>query len=303
MGWFHHDHESPLEAAVKESFPGAAVVAIPEERIQPLLVITNCRGKLSLFGDLSLAVAGDPLPITPEMIASSAVPGVAGKKTHSFDVGMGLTILGGVLQSFGVDPPQVSAKFDGARELAFSFGGVVDRYIDNFRLGRLVQDRLLDTADPALSAFFGDDACPMIVLNSVLTSSELTVSVERKSDPSFQLQVPAIKDLVGSLNANVEVTSSSALAITFKGDAHIGFAFRALHLYVDENGRIKGMPPNEIVPELAAHFDRISGPEMRFVYAPDHAVLGPEEQSALLEWDEDHSSELSEYAMQQAVTH
>jgi hypothetical protein len=292
MGFLGMCEDDPVREALKGVFRNATLVSVPEERIAPLLMVTARKGKFALIGMVSDAVTGDPLAIPPDFIRPSRMPDLSGKKSRSVNVDLGLKIMEGFLRGFGISAPQITAKFEGAREVSFSFGNVVNYYVSNVQLGRLLEGRSIDSNNPALEMFFDEDPPPLLVLNSTVTSSDFTISVEKKRTEDFQLDVPAIQQVVADLNVGVTVSTSSGLDIKFQGDKDLGFAFTAVRFYLDSDGRIVSMPPDWLIQELDHNLDELAGPNVVVTYAPDEVSLGPPDQAALLEWDEDYSAEL-----------
>jgi hypothetical protein len=271
-----------LTTTLREVF-GANIVRVPEERIQPLCVIASMEGRSKFRGALAPLVSGQPeLAFDPTHVIDSQMADVSGKRSRKVNLELGLRILEGFLQGFGVPSAGVSARLQGASEVSFSFRNVRRRYVDNNWLGRVLAGRVIDRNNPAAEIFFGEDGYSFLVVDSVITSSDFSISVERTAAQGFNLDVPAIQTLVAQAKAGVEVTTSSGFDLIFQGEKSLSFAFSCVRLYLNKAGKITSMPPEFDVVLDRGLLPSMTGHEL--LYSPDRVLLS--EKPGLMAWDE-----------------
>ncbi len=97
----------------------ANIVRIPEARIQPLGAVASTPEGPRFWGYLHELVEG-----TLEArgaIQESRMADIAGKRSRSVNLDLGLQILDGFLRGFGLPSTGIAAKFAGAKTVSFSF--------------------------------------------------------------------------------------------------------------------------------------------------------------------------------------
>jgi hypothetical protein len=124
-------------------------------------------------------------------------------------------------------------------------------FVDINVLGRALTNRIIDLQNPATSIFSQDGTHTFLVIDSVITSSDFSMRVDKTSSQSFKLDVPAIQTIVSQANVEVKVSTASGCDLVFQGDKWMAFAFSCIRLYLDENGTITAMPPEVDVPALS----------------------------------------------------
>jgi hypothetical protein len=248
----------------------ANIVAIPESRIQPLVIVAAGKGATSFRGRI-MPLLRKPTDYTDPTVQTSTMPSVSGTKTRQVSFEMGLEILGNFLQGFGVPSIGLSAAFDGATRVSFSFNKVARFFVDVDELGEHVTGSLLNRDNPSTEIFFNpDNPFKCYILDSAITSQDFTFAVEQSSKQDFKVSVPTISEIVSKANAGVTVSSSSTLAVTFTGDRPLGFAFSCLLATFDATGRIKTLEPGGDIPQLEA----LRGDEdTTIAHTPDHVLL------------------------------
>jgi hypothetical protein len=251
---------------------GANVLAVPEERVQPLTAIARRNGKQVFRGALINLVspgALDELAVQPSKMAE-----LSGKQTRSVDVGLGLRILGGFLSGFGVPSAGVETHLKRTQAVSFRFGDVIRRWVDPGAMGRALDTESLDPNDSAARMYFGKNAWQLLVVDSVITSNRFSLAVSGGGAEDATIDVPAIQQLVGQVNANVSVSSTRENEVSFSGEQPLTFAFTLQRVYLDDTGGISMINPE----------DKLLGPkgaEGREPPAPVRLAREP----ALLAWD------------------
>jgi hypothetical protein len=238
---------------------GANIVRVPDSRVKPLVALAVKDDKTTYWGELGdLLAGGEPPELAALPAAPSRMADIAGKRSSQVSAEIGLNILDGFLRGFGIPSAGIKAKFSSAKKVSFTFGDVQRRAVSPAAVGNILDGKAVDPDGPATELYFGDDPYALVVVDSVITSSDFTISVDESKEGSAGIDVPAIQAAVADVKAEVAVSSSSSTAITFKGEEHLTFAFTALRFYLDADGRIK------IVP---------AGTDMQMFLAPGNAKV------------------------------
>ena len=244
MGWLKLCDDDPLVKTMSQVFR-ANIIRVPEARLQPLSVLAARDGRLAYRGKLADLVAGEVVAelVTPAF-ETGTMADVSGKRSRKISVELGLDILKGFLSGFGVPAAAgLAEQFSGASEVSFSFSQVRRVYIDPARLGRLLAGRTLDRSNAVVSAFLQEDPWECLIVDSVITSQDFTINVDRQNKQDFKFDVPAIENLLSKAKANIELFSASTYSLTFKGPEPLAFAFSCQPLILDEKAAIVQMPP------------------------------------------------------------
>lgn len=234
--------DDPVVTTLREAF-GANIVRVPEERYRPLTVLSAHDQAVAFRGALAPLIAGDP-PAFPAA-AASQLADVAGKKTKSVNLKLGLQILGGLLQGLGAGAAGLDAKFQGVRQVSYGFRDVQRLWQDLNAIGRLLEGRAIDRKNSAAAIFFGPDAYSMLVIDSVITSTSFSLSAEGASDAGFSFDVPGIAQAIGASAAGVSVSSATGKDLTFAGSKQLAFAFSCVHVEVGKGGKLGALLPDD----------------------------------------------------------
>jgi hypothetical protein len=204
---------------------------------------------------------------------------LSGKRSRSVSISIGLEILGSFLAGFGIPSAGINTKFTGATEVAFSFSSVNRDWVDDNWLGLALVGRSLNLQTVAARLFTDQPRWDLLVIDSVITSSQFTISVTKSNTDSFAIDVPGIQSIVTSAHVGVDVESADQRQVSFHGTEALTFAFTAVRLYVDSHGNIQSMPPGgDSVVLSAAPVDMVP------TYGLDHIRLS--QDPAMVEWDE-----------------
>ena len=202
---------------------------------------------------------------------------VSGKRTRTIDVGAGVEIMSGLLSGLGIPPTGVTAHFSSARKMSFSVGEVTRSWIDLGLLGRALEQRRIDRRNKATQVYFGDQPCRFLfVVESAISSNSFTAKVERSRGVRAKLDVAAIQESLGKASAHVEVANTSSLEVRFRGPKAVTFAFGCVQLFLDRNGRIVLINPEDTFLNAAVAAGKV-------VHIPDRVRLSA--APAMVEWD------------------
>ncbi len=233
--------DDKLVTTLRDVF-NANIVRVPEERVRPLAVVASSNGRSDFRGALALLLKdGQPLTV---QVQNSRVAAVSGKRSRQINLDLGLQILGGFLQGFGIPSAGLAAKFSGASTVSFTFQDVNRAYVDTNELGGALTGRTINQANPAASIFFGDDSWDFLAIDSVITSKDFAINIEQSNDNSFKLDVSGIQQIVSGANVGVTVSSATGTDLTFHGDKELTFAFSCVRLFLKPDGTISSLPPD-----------------------------------------------------------
>jgi hypothetical protein len=246
MGFISLCDGDPVVEYLRSTF-GANIVRIPRASLRPPEVVAARQGRARTMGHL-----GDILAEKPPFVLESVdvheeqAPPVLARKTRAVGFDLGLEILGGLLQGFGLPKAGLGAAFAPQSSISFSFHDVRRVYVEPNRLGRLLRDHAIDRANPATSAYFaGQDPWRLLLIDSVLTSPGFTVAAKRSSTESAHVDLPVIQQLVSDASAKVKVSSSASSEVSFTGEERLTFAFTCLEVSLDAEARIVGLAGSE----------------------------------------------------------
>lgn len=244
--------DDPLVGTLSEVF-GANIVRVPEERIRPLSVVSVCDGRSSFRGELAYLVKDlSPPDLDPSHLNTSRMTDLSGKRSRKVSADLGLQILDGFLRGFGVPSAGIQQKLTGASQVSFSFKNVQRMHADVGWLGHTLSGHAIDKSNAAAAICFGEDGCEFLVIDSVITSSDFSISVDRTEGGDFHLDIPAIQQIVTQAQAGVRVSSASSRELTFQGDKQLAFAFSCVRLCLDDDGKIVAMPRTSIPTACSA---------------------------------------------------
>jgi hypothetical protein len=267
----------PLVDLLRSTF-GANIVRIPEARVQPLSCVA-VRGKDVAFrGNLGfLFPTGQPLDAPDFAMATSPMSNLSGRESRAIDVGLGMDILGGFLN--GMPAANIQGAFAGAEEVAFSFGDVRRKWIDEGWLGHFLPSCLLNLQNAVVRDFTTKPTWGLLIITSVITSNEFTLRVTKANSEAFSLGAPLLHGVVKA-SASFGIKAVTERAVTFKGKEPLTFAFTTVRAHVDAlTGKILSIPAEKKFITLAA--DDVTDTAFES-YGLDHVVLGIE--PSLMEW-------------------
>ena len=272
----------PIMKVIYELF-GATALKTPNAGVRPLDVVGLCPGeKISRRGRLrSALVNGDAVEeqlkkaIDPPVRAAN----VSGVRSSSVDAGLGLDILGGLLEGFSLPAAGINSQFNKARKVSFKFDDVMKEQIDSFALGAVLQGTKINAGNPAMADFSGEDPCQFLVINLVFTSRSFSVRAETEAGAGLKIDTGAIGKLVGEASATVKFNALTESEISFEGPEALTFAFATERLFIDNGGTVWKTSQRVDIPVVA--MARASG--LPVTLAPERVRLTPEPSLLALE--------------------
>jgi len=273
MGWKPLCSNDPLLDALQQVYK-AIPLRSPATNVQPLQVIRSDGSQTDRLGSLNDALAGTGTINVPLQTAKN-IDALA-HSSRKINLSLGLDILGPFLKAFGLSTIGLDTAFDGASEVSFSFTGVERTYVEALALGKAMRGQRLDVENPALMVF-ADPASPwgFYVIDSILTSPNISVKVETSADASFKLNVPAIQQILGNVKAGVSVSSADGRQLSVTGSVPLTFAFSVFQFYLDD-GKVASIDPG-------AQIDTFGFAAAQDADAPKRVLLT--DKPAMLSWD------------------
>lgn len=265
--------DDQMTQTLKKLF-NATPVRVPETKIQPLCVVARKKAKASFRGELKFLLDKNEAFAVP--LRESQVADLSGKNSKNVDLDLGLQIMEGFLKGFGLPSSAFTSEFHGVKKVSFSFKNVKRYYVDINELGLQIARKKLDLENPSISIFTEAEPWEMLLIDSVITSSDFTISTERESNVNFAAKIDKMQQVLSGANSTVKLSSSSGYDLTFQGDQHLSFAFSTVQLFIDRTkNTLASINPTEQVGILESSAWSI--PEQQ------HFLQG---EDALLEWDE-----------------
>jgi len=234
MGFLGLCKSDPLLNLLRDTFD-ATPLRVPDQRIKPLYVIAK-NGIISkfvgrvdgLFSDI------DSLHIIEHR---SKMANVTATKSQHVKLDLGLDVMDGFLKGMGVSSASIKESFDGATKVSFSFQNVVRHWLDIGLLGKLLSGKILNASSPTTAQFLNHEAICMVI-DSVITSNNFSMSVEKATKNSFKLNIPKIEGLLKAQKNSLVVQSSGSREVSFKNPTSLTFAFSGIIIHPSHSGKI-----------------------------------------------------------------
>jgi hypothetical protein len=232
----------PVVEYLRSTF-GANIVRIPRASLRPPEVLAARNGQTKTMGQLAdILLGASSFALAPGDLHDVPAPSALAARTRSVAVDLGIDILGGLLQGFGIPKIGLGGAFEPKSAISFNFHDVRRLYVETNRLGRLLQNSAIDRANPATTPYFEDqDPWRLLLIDSVLTSPGFTVTASRSRTVSANVDLPAVQQLLADVSAKVSVSSSSSSTVSFTGRERLTFAFTCLEVTLDAEARIVGL--------------------------------------------------------------
>jgi hypothetical protein len=227
-------HNDPLLSLLRDTF-NANPVRVPEQRILPLCAIIQLGDKSKFLGRIENLMT-DTTFLTMD-VQSSQMADVSAKKSRTVNLKLGLEVLDGFLSGMGAGSASIKGAFQGVEKVSFSFQNVVREWLDIGELGSKLIRRNLNP-DNATSSDIINNQYPLLVIDSIITSNNFTINIEKTLSESFKLNIPEIETLIHFKDNSLEIKSSNGKEISFKGPQPLAFAFSGIRLYSDIMGQI-----------------------------------------------------------------
>jgi hypothetical protein len=218
------------------------MVRLPRADIKPLQVMMKQGNDLTALGELSellLPQSGIPLPpISPDQQAAN----VSGQRTGNLSLGIGLTLLGSILNAMGGSKLGLDAKYQQARSLSFEFDNVLENIIDAIALDKFLATATIDPNSRHVTDLLYSDA--LYITAATIKSDNFTVEAKKSDGTSLSLDIPTIQQVVGA-NVKVAAKDTENTKISYQGTVPLVFGFQGLQLFYqnDHYSAFRPVPP------------------------------------------------------------
>jgi hypothetical protein len=200
---------------------GYNVVRVPRTNVAPLDLIGRARDQMRIGTLMQLVTNPGELPA---LSATGDTASISGKSTDKMKLGVGLNILGPIVNALAGTSIGIQAAYEKASSVQFSFEDVTMDRVDPLAVGQFLRNAVIDVDNPVLKHYVLGKG-QLYVIMEVLKSNKLTVTSEASSNTGVAIDVPVIEsiasgklelDLSKSANGQVKYTGSKPLVFGFK---------------------------------------------------------------------------------------
>lgn len=222
---------------------GYNVVRLPRTGIEPLDVLGRAAGSMERLGRLEQmwdSSVAAPTPKAPEKTVK-----VSGKRSNEVHLSIGLKVLEPILSGLGASTaPGLRSAYRKAKKVVFTFADTDVVGIDPLVVGKYLTAGDLDSDNPVVESYFGDEEKSAFLIWEVLKSKAITVSALDSSGAEVDLDVPAIQQAVGG-EVKVKTANEAKGELTYEGETAITFGFKCSEIaYVDGEWTFEGASPD-----------------------------------------------------------
>ncbi len=217
--------EDPLVACLnRQSY---APIEIPHERFDPLTILGGpSPTALEPFGSLQdILVPGGALP---EILRDDAASTFSDRRAERIDAKFGLNLLGKVLQAFGGSGAQASAAYRHAAAFEYLYSDVLHDCVYLIPLLKALSEKSVESE--TLESIAG--AQYIFIVTDTLKSNKFGIVAYDAGGAGIDLSADAIENVLGA-SAGVHASGGENHVVTYSGDKHLRFAFRAKRLTFD----------------------------------------------------------------------
>lgn len=226
---------------------GYNVIKLPKSDFSPLMVLARSNKSLQRVGQLTSVFKPGASPL-PTISANNAAASISGQRSSDLKVGIGLSILGGLISALGGSTLGLSASYQKARTIAFELADVVEDRVDFGQLDAFLADADGQPFSPTISRLLEDDE--IFVTTAVLRSNKVLVEGKTEGGHGLALDIPIVQQAVGG-KLELKLASGSQSKIYYEGDQPLAFGFQAVRVIM-ENGVFQYAKFAKNKPENAA---------------------------------------------------
>ena len=219
---------------------GYSVVRLPKADLACLELLADAGGReLERFGRLdTVLVAGEKTPLPP-VTADVQAASISGERSGELSVGVGLSVLGGVLAAMGGSKLGLDVSFKRATSVVFEFADVLEDRIEPAKLDQYLGEADLDPRSRQAERLL--EADDLYVTTAVIKSRKFTIEAGASRSAGAELSVPEIQQVVGA-TVKVSGATEQTSKVTFEGAVPLVFGFKAVRLFYDR-GRYTAFKP------------------------------------------------------------
>jgi hypothetical protein len=205
---------------------GFSVVRLPRADIPPgLLLERDGRDLIDLGGLETVFVAG--ATAAPKITVDEPASQISGQITTTLSLGLGLSLLEQFLRAFGGSSAGLEAQYQQAKTLTFEFDEVFTDSIEPAALEQFLSQADVDSRSVNARRLLDEDR--VYVVTRTLKAKRFTVEGQKDRKAGVQVNVPAIKDIVGG-SVQVAAKGQSKSKLAFDGGRRLVFGLQAVRL-------------------------------------------------------------------------
>jgi hypothetical protein len=210
---------------------GYNVVRLPKAEFPPLTLLSGDSRELDRFGHVTTVFVGDGTVPVPAVTTGSPTANVSGQSSAQLKVGLGLSVLSGIISAMGGSSLGLKAAYSRAATVSFELSEVTESTIELAALDRYLAASDVDPYAPTAAELLERDS--LFVVTAALQSSKIKVSAKTSSSESLSLDVPALQGAIGA-NVSVSSNSQSDSMITYAGKTPLVFGFQAVQVFYED---------------------------------------------------------------------
>jgi len=218
---------------------GYCIIRLPKADVKPLQILLKQGKDLDRIGELTtLLQNGSTIPL-PQIIENVSAANISGQRTGNLKIGIGVSLLSGILSAMGGLSVGLETKYRQARTLAFEFHDVLEDRVEIAKIDQYLADADLNPFSRYLSVLL--EADQLYITTATIKSHKFTVEAKKSDGGTLALSIPEIQNTVGG---NVKVSSQldTTSRITYEGNTSLVFGFRAIQLFYNQ-GRYTAFEP------------------------------------------------------------
>lgn len=227
---------------------GYNVVRLPRTGIAPLDVLGRDGAKIERLG--RLPVIWNSQGQVPTISMGDIAAEIKTVTTATLKTSLGLRILEDILSGLGAAVPRLEFAYGKKRSLQFAFDNIRIDKVEPFDVGQYLKQGDLQTGDPWVGRYFFDDGTDAYIITEILTSDSVSVLASSEDSSDVGVDVPRIQAVIGA-DLKVEVGASRKSEVTYKGQRHLTFGFKAFQIGYDYNDQgagewcVRGVDPSK----------------------------------------------------------
>ena len=236
--------DDPVFSALKKL--NANILQIPDGRIVPLGVIEQpLLGPAKYRTTLpQILLDKNTFDLDSDDLETKFMAGISGERTHSLSAHAGLNLLSGLLTSkpAGASGSGLQSVLADISSVTYTFDRLEVIWMDNGLLAQALENQFIRN-NALTSTFFQIPASKLLLIDSVIVCKEFSIHLSESTDDDYTANIDAIAKKIAGLSADYSIVSNDRSSISFSGKTGLPIAFTCLHLRLDGNGKIVGMPP------------------------------------------------------------
>jgi hypothetical protein len=209
---------------------GYNVVRHPSAALRPLDLIGVQRESLYL-GPLNLLLSNSPGGL-PKLQTDVPAADINGQSSSKLDVGIGASILAGLIAALGKGTLGAASSYTDAQTLEFSYSDVMNDQVVPLEVGSYLRNGSVDQENKILAEYVLGNGT-LYLVTKVAKSRKFTVTYERKNGTAAKVDVPTLQGAVGG-SVTVTTDGMRRNVVSYEGAAPLTFAFQCFAVGVED---------------------------------------------------------------------